>query len=183
MQTAKNLDLARPLTEGQKSLSAFRYQIFRQIHNSWWASVPVRMTGKQNTCGKTLFRAHFCQIPLFSTDFITEPMWRKCLKTLWHNMERAGSLGSCIMNPTVCCKQLSSCKQVVFFCLPRLFGSPSQVLYLETWIIQGGGKNERISNWPIGSASTWTELLSPAKNAAASSSFFFILVAPTTLHI
>lgn len=133
MQTALNLD--HPLTTAQKSLSAFHHQIFRQIHNSLWASVTVRMTGKQNTCGKTLFRAHFCQIPLFSTDFTTELMWRKCLKTLWHNMGRAGSLGSCIINPTVCCKQLSSCKQVVF-CLPRLFASLSQFLYLETWIIQ-----------------------------------------------
>lgn len=118
IQTALNLD--HPLTEGQKSLSTIRYQIFRQIHNSLRASVAVRMTGKQNTCGKTLFRVHFCQIPLFSTDFITELMWRKCLKTLWHNMGRAGSLSSCIMNPTVCCKQLSSCKQVVFLSSPTL---------------------------------------------------------------
>lgn len=34
------------------------YQIFRQICNSLWASIPVKMTGQQNTCGKTLFWAH-----------------------------------------------------------------------------------------------------------------------------
>lgn len=34
------------------------YQIFRQICNSLWASIPVKTTGQQNTCGKTLFWAH-----------------------------------------------------------------------------------------------------------------------------
>lgn len=180
MQTALKLD--HPLCEGQKSLFAFHHQIFRQMHSSLWAGVTVRMTGKQNTCGKTLFRAHFCQIPLFSTDFITRLMWRKCLKTLWHNMGRAGSLGSCIMNPTVCCKQLSSCKQVVFLSSQTLCFTLSSSLF-RNLDNSTRKKKKRISSQPISSASTSTQLLSLAKNAAASLSFFFILVAPTTLHI
>lgn len=87
-------------------------------------------------------------------------------------MGRAGSLGSCIMNATVCCKQLSSLLASCFFS-PYLRDSllyPAQDLYLETWIIQGE-RNARTRNEPIRSASTWTELTRMQRRVRHFSSF------------